>query len=281
MLLSDLSVLGGYFDAAKYYPDSIFSQFHVHEAVRLAGTRDREGTALCIGVGVGVVANAFKQHGVIVTAVEIDPVVALYAKQYFGLDVKVDVEDALSFVANSADNTFDYVVHDVFTGGTMSSALLSDATFKDIARVMKPDGVLAVNFVGDVQNPRSIPTQAVTIIYNRLKSIFGNVRLFSDGLDSRMHNIVFFASPAQSRMSFRPPSQADFLDSPTREKSLMTFQRHEVNNMSIPTESYSPSTSDWIMYKGSFIIAEDHRRLMYSIYSKQLWLALLAIDRAL
>lgn len=81
-------------------------------------------------MGVGVGANAFKKHGGIAKSVEINPVVALYAKQYLGIDFNVDVEDALSFVAKSSDKTLDEVVPNVLTRDTMSFGLLSDAMFK-------------------------------------------------------------------------------------------------------------------------------------------------------
>ncbi|CAN8071280.1 unnamed protein product [Agarophyton chilense] len=278
ILLADISVLGGYFDRSKYYPDSIFSQFYVHEAVRLTDNGQGDKAALCIGIGIGVVANGLSQHGINVTAVDIDPVVAQYAEKYFALEVPVVVEDAVSYVKKVPDNTFDYVIHDVFTGGTIPSALFSHEMFMNISRVLTCDGVIAVNFVGAIESPKTPATQAVSIVFQRLKAVFANVRAFSDGMDSRMHNVVFFASQDRQRTKFREPVDADFMGSPLRRRALASFQEHEVENAIL--EGSDSANPDWIMYRGLFDIAEEHRSLMYEIHPKDLWPAVLAAERA-
>ncbi|KAI0562002.1 S-adenosyl-L-methionine-dependent methyltransferase [Gracilaria domingensis] len=278
-LLADISVLGGYFDSSKFYPDSIFSQFYVHEAVRFTDDNQGDRAALCIGVGIGVVANGLSAHGVNVTAVDIDPVVARFAEKYFALEVPVVVEDAVSYVAKTRDKSYNYVIHDVFTGGTMPSALFSNETFEDISRVLKSDGVLVVNFVGAVESPKTPATEAVSIVFQRLKHIFGNVRAFSDGMDSSMHNIVFFASNEPQKMKFRKPREEDFLGSPLRKRALSDFLEHEIDE-EILEGSADSSGVDWLMFRGLFDIAEEHRKLMYTLHPKDLWPAVLALERA-
>ena len=85
-------VLGGVFTSGIARGESVFSAFHVHEAVRLV-LRDEAHpghvTALQVGLGIGIVATALERHGIIVDAVEIDADVLEAAHLYFGYRAEV------------------------------------------------------------------------------------------------------------------------------------------------------------------------------------------------
>ena len=80
-----------------------------------------EGLTYHSGLGIGTAPSALVRHGIDTTVVEIDPLVTRLARQYFKLDPAVDVrdEDALPFVdrAVNQEQTYSYIIHDVFTGG--------------------------------------------------------------------------------------------------------------------------------------------------------------------
>jgi len=98
------------------------------------------------GLGVGIASGSFTQQGVLVDVVEIDPVVADYASMYFDWPTphQLFIQDGRQYIKNADENKYDYVIHDVFTGGGVPPSLFSLEALHDIQRIMKPDGVLAL-----------------------------------------------------------------------------------------------------------------------------------------
>jgi len=114
--------------------------------------------AISRGLGAGVSADAFVRHGISTTIVEIDPAVYDAARKYFGLgypgDDHVFLEDARRWVykrraAMQSDDqkclsTFDFIIHDCFSGGGVPQHLFSVEFWNDLKSIMKPHGVVAV-----------------------------------------------------------------------------------------------------------------------------------------
>jgi spermidine synthase len=112
----------------------------------------------CRGLGAGISADGFAQHGISTTVVEIDPAVYEAARQYFGLrhlgDDRVFLEDARGWVhkrqsAMQLDegkilSKFELVVHDCFSGGGVPQHLFSVEFWNDLISIMSPEGVVAV-----------------------------------------------------------------------------------------------------------------------------------------
>lgn len=101
------------------------------------------------GAGVGTSPGAFIAHGINTTIVEIDPVVLDYATKYFGLwpnhnAVVADAVTYMSEVANSTEERYDYIVHDVFTGGAEPLDLFTPEFMTNLHAALKPDGVIAI-----------------------------------------------------------------------------------------------------------------------------------------
>ncbi|KAG8734660.1 hypothetical protein FRC12_018433 [Ceratobasidium sp. 428] len=204
----DHSLLGGAWipgSQGKIYSnglgDSIYTTFVVQEAVRLVNRPSSDKSqenALVIGLGIGVAASALHAHGTSVTIVEIDPAVYNYARQYFGLPEPtggVFLEDARGWVdtraltvrdgkyteyagvasgAGVSKELFDYIIHDCFSGGSVPTMLFSTGFFGAIKKMLKDDGVLAVNFAGKLG---SDPAHA---ILNTLLEVFTTCRVFHD-----------------------------------------------------------------------------------------------------
>ncbi len=81
--------------------------------------------------------------------VEIDPVVRNYAMEYFSLPENhiPEIEDAVKYAARTAKNAkvrFDYIVHDVFTGGAEPVDLFTTEFFHDLYSLLKPNGAIAI-----------------------------------------------------------------------------------------------------------------------------------------
>lgn len=78
---------------------------------------------------------------------EIDPVVHKFASQYFNLPSNhiAAIEDATAFVKRSQNSAkYDYIVHDVFTGGAEPVELFTLEFLRGLDSLLKPDGVIAI-----------------------------------------------------------------------------------------------------------------------------------------
>ena len=148
LLKNDHSVLGGYWMSQK---ESIFSAFYLQECVRLtagssSATSSATSSCLVIGLGVGVCVNALVSHGINVTVLELDPLVLEMSRTWFGLTSKAQFVtiDATDYLRQNHDAHFDYVIHDIFTGGGVAEQLFTVESWKAVNRIMSPNGVLAV-----------------------------------------------------------------------------------------------------------------------------------------
>lgn len=89
-------------------------------------------------------------HGINTTVLEIDPVVADFAQRYFQLpsNFTTVVEDAVAYASRVASDPqgrrFDYVVHDVFTGGAEPIPLFTQEFIQHLYDLLTPNGVVAI-----------------------------------------------------------------------------------------------------------------------------------------
>lgn len=100
------------------------------------------------GLGIGTTPAALIAHGIETTIVEIDPVVHEFATKYFNLPKKhkIVIADAVAYARELAqtDEKYDYVVHDVFTGGAEPIELFTYEFLEDLNAILKPGGVIAI-----------------------------------------------------------------------------------------------------------------------------------------
>lgn len=101
--------------------------------------------------------------------VEIDPVVHEFAAKYFQLPSNHTpvIADAVAYtdeLVNKTDSKFDYIVHDVFTGGAEPVSLFTLEFLQNLYALLKPNGVVAIvrrpSDYADPPNPplRALPT---------------------------------------------------------------------------------------------------------------------------
>ena len=91
------------------------------------------------GLGIGTTPTALIYHGVDTTIVEIDPIVHEYATKYFNLPKNhtAVIDDAIAFVKRATAAVppayaYDYIIHDVFTGGTEPVDLFTFEFLRDL-----------------------------------------------------------------------------------------------------------------------------------------------------
>ncbi|TAQ87806.1 hypothetical protein B7494_g3872 [Chlorociboria aeruginascens] len=197
--------------------------------------KDEEASALVIGLGIGTTPTALMHHGINTTIVEIDPIVHDYATQYFGLPANHNaiIDDAVSYASTAAKTgqTFDYIIHDVFTGGAEPVDLFTLEFIQDLYTMLKPGGVIAINYAGDFLLPPA------RIIIHTIRTIFPHCRIYRETPASSVETIalekrdfanmvIFCTKPPPSPslkphgITFRKPSRKDVLGTGARNAFL-------------------------------------------------------------
>ena len=105
----------------------------------------RSFAELYSGLGIGTTPSALITHGINTTVVEIDPSVYHFARKYFALPTNhtAIIEDATEFVAYDT-GAYDYIIHDVFTGGAEPAELFTVEFIQALHNRLKPKGVIAI-----------------------------------------------------------------------------------------------------------------------------------------
>lgn len=102
------------------------------------------------GLGIGTSQNGLMRQNIETDIVEIDPAIYHYSKDYFGLlpNHTVYIMDAVKFVANASavenPEKYEYIIHDVFTGGAAPSALFTKEMVGGMEKILSKDGVIAI-----------------------------------------------------------------------------------------------------------------------------------------
>ncbi|KAI1314309.1 hypothetical protein EDD11_002293 [Mortierella claussenii] len=283
------SLIGGMYAETG---DSIFGTFYIPEAVRLIKNREKSQpeVALQIGLGVGIASGSLIQQGVLVDVVEIDPVVADYASMFFDWPKphQLFIQDGRQFIKNAPEQKYDYVIHDVFTGGGVPPSLFSLEALHDIQRIMKPDGVLAMNMVGS-ENP--IKAQALNSVRRTLHAAFKYVVGFKESPEEpdAYQNMVFFASqipiefdqytpppfPSEQEME-RLKQQGGHIDHALRPSVMRDWVLGSFQDWPLSTP-YDASVGELILDRNNTLNqmqrlgAEDHWHAMRSLLPLDFW----------
>ncbi|KAK3316367.1 S-adenosyl-L-methionine-dependent methyltransferase [Apodospora peruviana] len=222
--------------------EPIYGVFAMLEAVRLVKVPhpvpDEDARALVIGMGIGTTPAALVAHGIDTTVVEIDPVVYEFASKYFMLPSNHTgvIEDAVTYAARRANSSssresFDYIIHDVFTGGAEPVALFTLEFLQNLDALLKVGGVIAINYAGDF----ALPPPGV--IVNTIRHVFPSCRVFREheydektgqGKQDFANMVIFCTKLGNKKLAFREPTAQDLLNSPAREAFLMP--RYEVTD---------------------------------------------------
>ncbi|KAI1434761.1 S-adenosyl-L-methionine-dependent methyltransferase [Xylaria sp. CBS 124048] len=232
----DHSLLGGEWTkfGRNIVAEPVYSVFTQLEAIRLVQVPgkapDHKAHALNIGLGIGTTPSALISHGINTTIVEIDPIVYKFAKKYFGLPAKhnaiiADVVSWSQLHAPALHEHFDYIVHDVFTGGAEPVDLFTDTFLKGLEHMLKPTGVVVINYAGDFTLP------PLSIVVNTINDIFPSCRVFreneappkgkveTEGRD--FDNVMIFCTKTDDKITFREPVESDYLKSISRRQFLV------------------------------------------------------------
>jgi Spermidine synthase len=137
-------------------------------------------TALCIGMGVGIVPMEFARDGIAVDVVEINPAVVPVAERFFDFDskkVQLTIDDGRHFL-NRATNRYDAVVLDAFLGDSSPSHLMTREAFESIRNVLRPGGVLVINAFCELDRGKDFFAASLN---KTLQAVFRGVRMHFGG----------------------------------------------------------------------------------------------------
>ena len=135
---------------------------------------------------------AFAAQDIATDALELDPEVAKAAQQYFLYEPSgaLLVGDA-RYEIRRLNQQYDFIVHDCFTGGSVPSHLLSVEMLRDLDRLLKDDGLLALNFVGFTEGPEA---DAAAAVYRTLGEVFPHQLALVSLQGEAFNDFVFLAS---------------------------------------------------------------------------------------
>jgi spermidine synthase len=149
-------------------------------------------TALVVGLGAGYLPMALEAHGVATDGIEIDPVVAHAASEFFPFTQprRLIVGDARYEVSRLAER-YDFIVHDCFTGGSVPAHVLSVEMLRDLRAHLNEGGVLALNFFGF---NRGSDASALEAVAATLRSVFPHQRILTTAPDRNPTDNIILAS---------------------------------------------------------------------------------------
>jgi SAM-dependent methyltransferase len=149
-------------------------------------------SALLVGLGAGHLVNIYNRYGIVTDSIEIDPVIAMLAGQYFSFEESGDVMvgDARRRV-QSLDRRYDFIIHDSFTGGAEPIHLMTREVFRELKARLNPGGIMVLNMVGLNETGALQPMEAVAAT---LDSVFAHRRTFVSFPESGLNDFLFFVS---------------------------------------------------------------------------------------
>ncbi|NJM55883.1 MAG: fused MFS/spermidine synthase, partial [Verrucomicrobiae bacterium] len=151
-------------------------------------------SALCIGMGVGIVPMDFARAGTRVDVVEINPAVVPLAEEFFDFEsakVNVIIDDGRHFL-NAATNRYDAVILDAFLGDSSPAHLMSREAFAAMRRCLNEGGVLVINCFGELDARRNYFTASLD---RTLRAVFKSVKIHAQG-----NGNLFFVASDQSEL---------------------------------------------------------------------------------
>jgi len=174
---------------------------------------------LVIGVGAGLVPSWYEQNGVTCDIVDIDQKVIQLAQEYFNFNSKGEViaEDGRYFLASSSKQ-YDYLVLDAFNGDITPAHLLSEEALSSAKDRLKPEGILAINIIGNLAGENFMTASVV----KTMEQVFDQVEIypaFKVQETNGVGNVILVAYQGEPR-DFQPVDNNIFTIHPFFEKTI-------------------------------------------------------------
>lgn len=128
----------------------------------LSSFSGKQGNALLVGLGGGMLAREMAKTGMDVEVVEIDGRLQTLARRFFDLDPSLDIiiDDGRHYI-NQTQKSYRLVVLDAFLGENAPWHLLTKECFETIGRKLTPDGMLMIEFFGHIKGDKGLGARSV------------------------------------------------------------------------------------------------------------------------
>ena len=194
---------------------------------------------LVLGLGGGGMDKRLRARGLAIDNVELDPTVVEVAREYFGFDGRVIVDDARHYVRQT-DKEYDLVVFDVLNGYSAVPHLLTEEAFTEIKAVLSPGGILTVNTLG-FESHLSTNDPYEKALYQTLSAVFPYVSVKTTGYE--FQNFVFYCSDYPLTLDNQFVSINIF---PDEETPVFTDDYNPVETLTTPhVEAFRESIISW------------------------------------
>jgi predicted membrane-bound spermidine synthase len=209
---------------------------HVLHGLATAYT-PRIESALCIGLGIGLVPAQFAREGVKVDVVEINPRAARVAAEFFDCPIDtfdLTVGDGRQFI-NRTTNRYDTIILDAFLGDSSPGHLMSREAFDTMRQRLRPNGTLVINCFADFRPGHDFYGASLD---KTLRHVFRSVRLHATGGG----NAYFVASDRDPLDILRTP---DFAELPARlrqevQQAFVSTMRANPDRGLVLRDNYNP-----------------------------------------
>lgn len=194
---------------------SLFT-YMLHDLARVYTPELR--SALCIGMGIGIVPMRLARAGVAVEVVEINPDVVPLAQRFFDFDpalVRLHIGDGRQFL-NEATHRYDAVILDAFLGESPPAHLMSREAFAAVRARLNPGGTLVMNAFGDFATGKDF---LMASLAQTLRQVFANVRIHAAG-----NGNVFFVASDQPDLAPRSEPDLEAIPGELRWRAESTFK---------------------------------------------------------
>lgn len=150
--------------------------------------------ALLIGLAGGMTAAMLTLHGIATDCVDLDPEVIAVAREQFGFAGTAVAADGRLFL-ETCPTRYDFCIIDTYSGDTFPFQLATREAFEAARRVLKPDGVLAINYIGAPAG------RAFACLWLTLSRVFPHVTAIRGEPSDDVQTITLFASERDVRFN--------------------------------------------------------------------------------
>jgi predicted membrane-bound spermidine synthase len=165
---------------------------YVHATAVVASIKPPGSKAVVLGLGAGSVTDEFLRLGFDVDACELDERIVNVGKEFFRLDPRcsVEVDDARHYI-RTRTGKYDIVMFDLFNGEQPPSHLLTIENLAEVRNILKPDGIVLINFTGFLTGE---PGKSARSVLRTLRHAGFHTKLIATPGKEEDRNLIFAAS---------------------------------------------------------------------------------------
>lgn len=137
--------------------------YYVHMLSTICSSKPAGSDVLLLGFGGGSVANELTRLDLNIDAIEIDKRMYQLAEDYFLFDSKNTnfiVDDARHYL-KTATKKYDVIIFDMIKGEVQPPYVLTKESFEEGLNILKPGGLLLVNFQGHFDEEEGLPFRSI------------------------------------------------------------------------------------------------------------------------